>query len=74
LRGVLTVSFILFALFISSNNYFKGSVQGSLVAKSAFQVAPFAYRGIWDSIMCKFFPGQGLNGDVLSIEAHMRNR
>jgi len=74
LRGVLTVSFILFVLFISSNDYLRGSVQGSLVAKPVFRIAPFVYRGICDSIMCKFFPGQGLNGDVLSIEAQMRNR
>ncbi|MBL7070237.1 MAG: CvpA family protein [Candidatus Omnitrophica bacterium] len=74
LRGVLTVSFILFALFISSNEYLRGSVQGSLVAKPVFQIAPLAYRGIWDSIISKFSPDQGLNGDVLSIEAQVRNR
>lgn len=73
LRGGLTISFILFALFISSNDYLRGSVQGSLVAKQAFQVAPLVYHGIWDSITSKFFPGQGLNSDVLSAEAQMRN-
>ena len=70
--GTLSASFLLFALFISSNDYLKGSVKGSLLAKPVFQVAPLAYHGVWEGIMSKFSPEQRPNDDVISAEAQMR--
>lgn len=60
-RGVLTASFLIVALFISTNVYFESSVKRSYSGKSLFEAAVNTYSGLWNGLASKFSAGEEFN-------------
>lgn len=67
-RAFLLTSLIIFALVISSVDYFKTSVTESYSGSRFYKIAPATYQYIWGNIMSKFTPAEKFNETILEVE------
>lgn len=67
-RGILTVSLILFMFVISSISYFRNSAINSYSGSRLFKISPAVYSVIWHKFMSKFMPQEKFNDTVLDLQ------
>lgn len=71
-RAVLLSGLIIFALVISSIQYFNDSVTASYSGKRLFKACAGTYKIIWDNAMSKFMTKEKFNQTVKEVEAGLK--
>lgn len=66
-RALLLSSLIIFAMFISSIEYFRHSASASYSGKHLFRICPDTYSWIWNSLASKFAPGEKFNDTITTV-------
>jgi uncharacterized membrane protein required for colicin V production len=71
-RAVLLSSLVIFALTISSINYFKDSAMASYSGKRLFRVCANTYRLIWNNAVSRFMTNEKLNKTIEEVEVSLK--
>ena len=72
-RGAFLASLIIFAMFISSIEYFKNSSKASYLGKRLFMIAPNTYFWLWNSAASKFAANEKFNHTVSLFDDEFLN-
>ncbi|MFA5062767.1 MAG: CvpA family protein [Candidatus Omnitrophota bacterium] len=73
IRALLLSSLIIFAMFISSIDYFKSSAKESYSGKRLFMLCPATYSWLWNAITSKFAKSEKFNDVITSTSNEFKN-
>ena len=69
LRAVLVCSLVFIALYLPRIDYFQQNCDNSFSHPYLYEVAPNAYKGVYDGVVSKVFPQEKLNESIYKIKS-----